>query len=72
MIGETTRDRNGRPIIFQGWYDNAAYAGSPYDFSAKRMPDSDVLLYAKWADARYAAPAARRQRTDAGRLADRV
>lgn len=54
VIGETTRDRNGRPIIFQGWYDNSAYTGKAYDFSAKTMPDADVLLFAKWADARYA------------------
>lgn len=33
---------------FAGWYDNAAGAGSPVNFSTFEMPSHNVHLYAKW------------------------
>lgn len=32
--------------IFDGWYDNAALQGEPYEFTT--MPGNDLSLYAKW------------------------
>jgi uncharacterized repeat protein (TIGR02543 family) len=34
--------------VFQGWYDNPGFSGSPWDFST--IISADRTLYAKWAD----------------------
>ncbi len=33
---------------FGGWYDNEECLGDPVDFSNKKMPADNLLLYAKW------------------------
>lgn len=38
---------------FGGWYDNSDFAGSPFNFSSKTMPSSDVVLFAKWIPDEY-------------------
>ena len=49
VIGETyyEDDQHAR-YIFQGWYDNAAFEGSPVDFDNFKMPAHNVQFYAKW------------------------
>ncbi len=39
---------------FQGWYTEAnCYDGSKFDFDTHVMPDSDLMLYAKWENTSY-------------------
>lgn len=38
---------------FAGWYDNANYAGQPFNFSAKTMESSNLILFAKWTPSPY-------------------
>lgn len=45
-VGETTRESDS--YIFQGWYDNEALGGDPYDFEGKTMPSNSLLFYGKW------------------------
>ena len=33
---------------FDGWYDNELCEGEAFDFSGKKMPAQNVILYAKW------------------------
>lgn len=51
-IGKTTKSVDGKTFIFQGWYDNEALVGEPFDFGST-MPAHAVLLYAKWAPEQY-------------------
>ena len=49
VIGKTLATRNGQVCVFQGWYDNAACEGKPYQFD--RMPANNLTLYGKWVPA---------------------
>lgn len=52
-VGETKVTVTGvGDQIFQGWYDNAACEGEPFSFN-KKMPASDIVLYAKWSKVEY-------------------
>lgn len=44
----STKVESGKTYIFEGWYDNPAFAGDPFSFSGQTMPYNDVVLYAKW------------------------
>ena len=47
-VGETTLEVQGSgTFIFQGWYENAACLGDPFNFDQK-MPAGNITLYAKW------------------------
>lgn len=53
-IGETTRkDSSGNILIFQGWYDNADFAGNAYNFAESYMPSNDLIFYAKWSPVKH-------------------
>ena len=34
--------------VFDGWYENELCEGEAYDFTGKKMPAQNVMLYAKW------------------------
>ena len=39
---------------FDGWYTTPeCYSGTEYDFSSKKMPNGDLVLYAKWSPVTY-------------------
>ncbi|MDO5695819.1 MAG: Cna B-type domain-containing protein [Eubacteriales bacterium] len=44
-VGITTR---GDGFIFDGWFDNQGLAGEAYDFTGKKMPPHNLVLYGKW------------------------
>ncbi len=48
VVDETEMNIGNKDMIFKGWYDNEACIGDPYDFSGKKMPAHDLVLYAKW------------------------
>lgn len=47
VVDQTTQTINDRTYIFKGWYDNAAFAGNPFQFDGT-MPTENFVLYAKW------------------------
>ena len=55
VANETEKTINNQAMVFQGWYDNPACAGDPYDFTGKIMPAHDLTLYAKWEEKYYLA-----------------
>ncbi|MBR0163437.1 MAG: InlB B-repeat-containing protein, partial [Lachnospiraceae bacterium] len=54
VVNEKTCVREGRLYVFQGWYDNAACAGDPFNFAGAVMPLENLSFYAKWAPANVA------------------
>lgn len=51
VAGETSyADDHGVIWIFDGWYDNEAFAGAPIDLSTTSlvMPAGNIQIYAKW------------------------
>ena len=44
----TEKVESGKTYLFEGWYDNPAFVGTPYSFSGQTMPAHDLILYAKW------------------------
>ena len=52
-IGVTTKDVDGKTMVFQGWYDNPVFEGKPYDFDNETMPAKNLALYANWAPKYY-------------------
>ncbi|MDR1293288.1 MAG: InlB B-repeat-containing protein [Clostridiales Family XIII bacterium] len=44
---DPTRTGSGATYAFDGWYTDADYT-SLFDFATETMPDSNLILYAKW------------------------
>lgn len=53
ISGVSKKVVNGQVYYFDAWYDNSAFAGSPFSFTGKKMPYNNMILYAKWIPEKY-------------------